>query len=381
MEELAGLYAMLANEGVLRPLRAEPASRARRGRASAERRKPASSRSTCCAAIRVRMTTARFRLRTRWPVAWKTGTSWGFRDAWSAGVVGPYVLVVWIGDFDGQGQSGVHRRRCRRAAVLPHRRRAESGASRTKPCRRRRRRPASAKSPCASGAAICRMRDCPHTVDTWYIPGKSPIRVSQLHRAVAIDAVERPPGVPAVSGRHAVRGVRVLVVRHAEAVPPGGHAAPHAAAAAGLRDGDDPTEAPRIASPLRGVTLRAAPIGAAGSDRARRQRRRRRSAGVLVRRQRAHRRAARRRRRACMATRRRRRAPDSRRRRSRPIGRARRRGADRPIARHDQPVVSLLDLLELAMATSAIEAAAPFLQRWPQRSWQQCSLSIEVELN
>jgi penicillin-binding protein 1C len=25
-------------------------------------------------------------------------------------------------------------------------------------------------------------------VDTWYIPGKSPIRVSQLHRAVAIDA-------------------------------------------------------------------------------------------------------------------------------------------------------------------------------------------------
>jgi penicillin-binding protein 1C len=28
---------------------------------------------------------------------------------------------------------------------------------------------------------------CPNTVDTWYIPGKSPIRVSQLHRAVAID--------------------------------------------------------------------------------------------------------------------------------------------------------------------------------------------------
>jgi len=38
-----------------------------------------------------------------WPVAWKTGTSWGFRDAWAAAVTGRYVLVVWIGDFDGTG--------------------------------------------------------------------------------------------------------------------------------------------------------------------------------------------------------------------------------------------------------------------------------------
>jgi len=27
----------------------------------------------------------------------------GFRDAWAAGVTGRYVLVVWIGDFDGTG--------------------------------------------------------------------------------------------------------------------------------------------------------------------------------------------------------------------------------------------------------------------------------------
>src|SRR3981189_3552780 len=43
-----------------------------------------------------------YSFRTRWPVAWKTGTSWGFRDAWTAGIVGPYVLVVWIGDFRGK---------------------------------------------------------------------------------------------------------------------------------------------------------------------------------------------------------------------------------------------------------------------------------------
>ena len=36
-------------------------------------------------------------------MAWKTGTSWGFRDAWTAGVFGRHVLVVWVGNFDGSG--------------------------------------------------------------------------------------------------------------------------------------------------------------------------------------------------------------------------------------------------------------------------------------
>lgn len=32
--------------------------------------------------------------------SWKTGTSNGLRDALSAGIIGPYVLIVWIGNFD-----------------------------------------------------------------------------------------------------------------------------------------------------------------------------------------------------------------------------------------------------------------------------------------
>ena len=36
------------------------------------------------------------------PVFWKTGTSHGFRDAWSIGVFDHYVLAVWIGNFDGR---------------------------------------------------------------------------------------------------------------------------------------------------------------------------------------------------------------------------------------------------------------------------------------
>ena len=39
--------------------------------------------------------------RRREPVAWKTGTSFGFRDAWAAGIVGRFALGVWVGNFDG----------------------------------------------------------------------------------------------------------------------------------------------------------------------------------------------------------------------------------------------------------------------------------------
>ena len=36
------------------------------------------------------------------PVSWKTGTSSGYRDAWTIGSFGPYVLAVWIGNFDNK---------------------------------------------------------------------------------------------------------------------------------------------------------------------------------------------------------------------------------------------------------------------------------------
>ena len=41
------------------------------------------------------------------PVAWKTGTSYGFRDAWAIGVTGRYVVAVWVGNADGEGRPGL----------------------------------------------------------------------------------------------------------------------------------------------------------------------------------------------------------------------------------------------------------------------------------
>ena len=40
-------------------------------------------------------------------IAWKTGTSWGNRDAWSVGVTRDWVVAVWVGNSDGEGRSGV----------------------------------------------------------------------------------------------------------------------------------------------------------------------------------------------------------------------------------------------------------------------------------
>ena len=41
------------------------------------------------------------------PVAWKTGTSFGFRDAWAAGCTPAYAVTVWTGNADGTGRDGL----------------------------------------------------------------------------------------------------------------------------------------------------------------------------------------------------------------------------------------------------------------------------------
>jgi penicillin-binding protein 1C len=40
-------------------------------------------------------------------IAWKTGTSYGFRDAWSIGVSSTYVVAVWVGNAHGEGRPGL----------------------------------------------------------------------------------------------------------------------------------------------------------------------------------------------------------------------------------------------------------------------------------
>lgn len=40
-------------------------------------------------------------------IAWKTGTSFGYRDAWAVGITPGYTVGVWVGNADGEGRPGV----------------------------------------------------------------------------------------------------------------------------------------------------------------------------------------------------------------------------------------------------------------------------------
>ncbi len=40
-------------------------------------------------------------------LAWKTGTSYGFRDAWAIGITPTHVIAVWVGNADGEGRPGL----------------------------------------------------------------------------------------------------------------------------------------------------------------------------------------------------------------------------------------------------------------------------------
>ena len=40
-------------------------------------------------------------------IAWKTGTSFGYRDAWAIGTTKDYVVGVWVGNADGEGRPGL----------------------------------------------------------------------------------------------------------------------------------------------------------------------------------------------------------------------------------------------------------------------------------
>lgn len=41
------------------------------------------------------------------PIAWKTGTSFGFKDGWAIGSTPEYVVGVWVGNADGEGREGL----------------------------------------------------------------------------------------------------------------------------------------------------------------------------------------------------------------------------------------------------------------------------------
>ncbi len=97
LREMAGLYAMLADAGRAAPLRAT---------ASAEAAAPLPVLSARAAALAAGVLVQPFPGGGPEGVAWKTGTSWGGRDAWALGFDARHVAGVWVGRPDGTPMPG-----------------------------------------------------------------------------------------------------------------------------------------------------------------------------------------------------------------------------------------------------------------------------------
>ena len=186
MEELATLYGALANHGTLRPLRyTEDAPKSEGTRVLSEEASYLVL-DMLKDAPRPEQPNTRGWQRDDLPVYWKTGTSYGFRDAWTVGVFGPYVLAVWVGNFDGTGNPafvGIQA-----AAPLFF-----EIADSIKAQSRNLREPAYRLPKGLARVEVCAVSGqmpgphCHHRKTTWFIPGKSPIKVCDIHREVTVD--------------------------------------------------------------------------------------------------------------------------------------------------------------------------------------------------
>ncbi|MFC0226220.1 penicillin-binding protein 1C [Serratia aquatilis] len=184
-QELAKLYALLANRGFLRPLRMQKndvypqPTRLLSEEASfitldmlSQHRRPGDTLAQRPSSL---------------PVYWKTGTSWGFRDAWSVGIFGPYILVVWEGNFDSKGNNvfvGADAAAPLFFNIIDSVNASYPGLQEPKhPFPKQLKR---VEICLASGNLPTQW--CQQKGKTWFIPGKSPIKVDTVYRPVVLDS-------------------------------------------------------------------------------------------------------------------------------------------------------------------------------------------------
>ena len=185
MEELVQLYAAMANAGMWRPVVVQAGAEV--GTAQSSRLLSPEASYLVLDMLRnvPRPDAVPLPVAGRSAVAWKTGTSYGFRDAWSVGVFGRYALAVWVGNFDGSGNPALVGRDAAGPlffAIADSLHGDDHGQFTRGPGTLNLRR----VEVCATTGDLPGTH-CPSTTLSWFIPGVSPIEVSTIHRAVAVD--------------------------------------------------------------------------------------------------------------------------------------------------------------------------------------------------
>ncbi|WP_022661765.1 penicillin-binding protein 1C [Paucidesulfovibrio longus] len=112
--DLVNLYATLAQGGRPAPVRFAPAISTDPAQARPTRDKPLLSPEACFLTTRILSQVERPDMPRAWALtatapeaAWKTGTSFGHRDAWAIGFSGRFTIGVWVGNLDGRAAKGI----------------------------------------------------------------------------------------------------------------------------------------------------------------------------------------------------------------------------------------------------------------------------------
>lgn len=118
--------------------------------------------------------------------AWKTGTSYAFKDAWTLGIVGNYIVAIWLGNFDASANQNLVG--ASMATPLWFRIAQEL---RTSGRAKQLEKPTGALDirqieVCATSGDLAG-RYCPKLAKTWIINGISPLQVEDVYRKIKID--------------------------------------------------------------------------------------------------------------------------------------------------------------------------------------------------
>ena len=122
---------------------------------------------------------------------WKTGTSSSYRDAWTAGIFGDFVLVVWVGNFDGTPNNAFSGARAATPIYFALANAAQEYYTGTgNPIQNNKFLNDDMNiielEMCEIGGDIAG-EFCPQKTLGYFIPGKSPITRNRIHRQIPID--------------------------------------------------------------------------------------------------------------------------------------------------------------------------------------------------